>query len=156
VSVVTVVIVAVAALADHSGVEVEYEVRNGTRAPIWLVDDGFLAWHESGERLELSYARELMQPGAKPFGYFVPKVARVQAGTSVRRKVQLAWKQRLDRLWNRAREATLAPGEHALTVKIGYGARERPDDPTVGEGVEAPVLRWQHVAVSPSVTLRVP
>jgi hypothetical protein len=39
-------------------------------------------------------------------------------------------------------------GEYQLSVRVGYGTVPAPEPPTVGEGAEAPVLRWQHEAVS--------
>jgi hypothetical protein len=153
---VTVVILALTALPDGRGVEIEYQVRNRSRASIWLVDDGFLSWHQSGAELELSYARERMRPGAQPFGYYDPKVVELAPGARLNRKVQLTWPQPLDRLWNPVKEGELTPGEHPLKIKIGYGHSSKPPDPKLHEGVEAPVLRWQNVASSAAVTLKVP
>jgi hypothetical protein len=150
---VTTVITKISSSEDPWGCDLEYEVRNASQAPIWLVNDGWLIWHQSGKEIELSYARGKMRPGSQVFGYFPPAVLQVDPGSKVTKAVTLRWPQSLDRLWNQ--EASVAPGrdEYRLSVRVGYGTVPAPDPPSVGEGVEAPVLRWQHVAVSEAVPM---
>jgi hypothetical protein len=153
---VTVEIVAVES-ANASGAEPRYVVRNDGEATVWVVDDGWLVWRREDGRIELGFQRAPMRPGVEPFGYFDPRVARLEPGAELTRTVSLSWPQPLDRMWNEAHEVALPPGEYEVAVRIGYGESEKPP-PTqrVGEGVEAPVLAWQHQAVSEPVTLTVP
>jgi hypothetical protein len=148
VSAVTVDIVAVERHADPPGVELTYVVRNGGTAPVWVVDDGALAWREDGGDIELGYARVAMQPGVEPFGYFSPQVAPLAPGGELRRTVALSWPQRLDGTFNRDDVAAPAAGDYRVVVRIGYGETPEPPPPALGEGVEGPVLAWQREAVS--------
>jgi hypothetical protein len=153
---VTVDIVAADSRADPPGAELTYVVRNGGHAPVWVVDDGFLAWRQDGRSIELGYARVPMQPGVEPFGYFSPQVAPVAPGAELRRTVSLSWSQHLDGTWNAADTAAPPPGDTGVVVRIGYGTTPEPPPPRTGEGVEDPVLAWQHEAVSAPATLTVP
>jgi hypothetical protein len=141
---------------DPPGSEIEYEVRNDTERPIWVVDDGWLTWRQDGQELELSYARGKMRQGAQVFGYFVPVVVKLDPGSSIMRTAHLKWPQSLDRLWNLEPQAAPAPGDYRISVRIGYGVTAEPDSPRLGEDVETPVLRWQREAVSTPVTINVP
>ena len=134
----------------------EYEVRNPEQTPIWLVVKESLVLRRDGQRIELSYARGKMQPGAQPFGYFDPEVVQVPPGGSVRRSVEIDWPVRLSDLWNAEREVALPPGEYEVSVRIGYGTTPKPPPPGLGESVEAPVLRWQKEAVSQPTRLKLP
>lgn len=78
------------------------------------------------------------------------------AGGQVRREVELTWPQRLSRLWNSEGVATPAPGRYRVRMRVGYGLTPEPPPPVAGEDIEAPVLRWQHEAVSPWVEMIVP
>ena len=137
--------------------EVRYVVRNEGDVPVWVVDDGWLVWRQDGRRIELGFQRAPMQPGVEPFGYFDPQVVELVAGAELWRTVALAWPQRLDRMWNETAEAAPEPGEYELAVRAGYGETPSPPPVTeVGEAVEAPVLDWQHEAVSEPVPLTIP
>lgn len=151
-----VAIVSAATQSEPSSTRLEYEVRNDTDTTIWLVDDGWLTWRRMGKDIELSYARGKMQPGAQVFGYFSPSVVKLEPGNSILRKVHLTWPQSLDRLWNAERYAAPPPGEYRVSVWIGYGITPEPDSPGLGEGVEAPIFRWQKEAISQPVLMEVP
>jgi hypothetical protein len=141
---------------DPPETDLEYEVRNETPAPIWLVDDGWLIWRQEGQEIELSYARGKMRPGARVFGYFSPSVTKLEAGERATRSIPLTWPQPLGRLWNAESEAAPQPGAYRVSVRIGYGVTPEPEAPVLGEGVEAPVLRWQQEAVSDAVPMVIP
>ena len=134
----------------------DYEVRNESRAAVWLVVDESLGFRREGSRIELSYARGPMQAGAQPFGYFDPEVAELPAGGSVRRHLEIPWPSPLSTLWNEQRAAAPPPGEYEVSVRIGYAGTPSPEPPRDGESVEAPVLRWQRTAESPPVRIAVP
>lgn len=136
--------------------QIDFDVRNDSAVPVWLVDDGWLIWSQSGNRVELSLARGEMRKGSAVYGYFPPAVARVDPGKSVSRTIRLTWPLRLDRLWNTSPQAAPAPGTYEVSVRVGFGLSTAPDAPGVGESVEAPVLRWQHQAVSDPVAMTVP
>jgi hypothetical protein len=150
---VTVDIVAAESRADPPGADLTYVVRNEGDAPVWVVDDGWLAWRQEDGTIELGYARVPMQPGVEPFGYFSPQVAQLAPAAELTRSVSLSWPQRLDGMWNASDTAAPRPGDHRVVVRIGYGETPGPDPPALGEGVEAPVLAWQHEAVSEPATL---
>jgi hypothetical protein len=133
-----------------------YEVRNTGDTPIWLVDDGWLIWRQTGDQIELSFAREAMRPGATPFGYFTPKMEEIGSGDGLRRKVTLTWPLPLDRLWNRECWAAPPAGLYNVVVRIGYGLTPTIAPPAPKQDVETPVLQWQHEAVSPATELVVP
>jgi hypothetical protein len=153
---VTVSIKELASSVDPPGCDLEYEVSNESHEPIWLVVDDWLIWKQRDRQIELSYARGKMSPGSRVFGYFPPAVLKVEPGRRVTRTVMLRWPQPLDRLWNVAPTAAPAPGEYRVSVRVGYGTVPAPELATVGEGVEVPVLRWQHEAVSNPVEMVVP
>jgi len=134
----------------------EYEVRNQGPTAIWLVVDESLVFRQVGRHIELSYARTKMQPGVQVFGYFDPKVLAIPPGGSVRRSVEISWPCRLSDIWNDKREVTPPPGEYDVSVRVGVASTAAPTSPKVGEGVEAPVLRWQEEAVSPPVRIAIP
>lgn len=153
---VSVEIVEVATRREPPETWLAYRVRNHADGPIWLVDDGWPIWRQDGPRIELSFARGRLQPGAQPFGYFPPTVARIEPGEEVTREVTLRWPLALDRLWNPASEATPPTGEYEVAVRVGYGSRLEPESPVLGQAVEDPVLRWQQEAVSPPAKMYVP
>jgi hypothetical protein len=97
-----------------------------------------------------------MQPGVQVFGYFDPKVLAIPPGGSARRSIEISWPCRLSDIWNDKREATPPPGEYEVSVRVGVASTAAPASPKVGEGVEAPVLRWQEEAVSPPVRIAIP
>lgn len=134
----------------------EYEVRNLGRVIVWLVIDENLVFRRDDSRIELSYARGKMQPGAQVFGYFDPKVVKIPPGGSLRQTVKIAWPCSLSDIWNAEREATPPPGEYEVSVRIGFASTAAPKPPKVDESVEAPVLRWQKETVSPSVRIVIP
>ncbi len=143
--------------STNTGAELRYAVRNDGDRTVWVVDDGWLVWRREGIRIELGFQRVLLRPGIEPYGYFVPQVAPIEPGAELTRTVSLTWPQPLDRMWNEEREVSLSPGEYEVVVSVGYGESERPPPPQrVGEGVEAPVLAWQHEAISEPVALTVP
>lgn len=130
-------------------------MRNETESPIWLVDDGWLVWRQIGQEIELSYARVKMMPGAQVFGYFPPAVVKVEPRRDVSRTIQLSWPLRLDRLWNVEKEVNPSSGTYHVSVRVGYGTTPAPESSQAGEGVEAPVFRWQEEAVSKPVIMTV-
>ncbi|HLJ33069.1 MAG TPA: hypothetical protein VKU38_05430 [Ktedonobacteraceae bacterium] len=135
---------------------VEYEVRNDTTVPIWLVNDGWLIWKQEGSQIELSYARGTMRPGSHVFGYFSPTVVQIDPGQHLSLAANLSWPYRLDLLWNAERSAAPLPGNYQISVRVGYGLTPTPEDPGLNESVEAPVLRWQKEAVSQPAPITVP
>jgi hypothetical protein len=135
---------------------VRYEVRNHADAPLWLVDDQWLAWRRAGRRIELALNRVTMRPGTRVFGYFPPTVTALPAGGRVVRDVRLDWPQPLAPLWNTEARAAPPPGAYEVSVRIGYGPTQEPDAPRLGQSVEEPVLRWQREALSPPANLLVP
>jgi hypothetical protein len=138
------------------GWHLEYEVKNTGQASIWLVVDESLVLRRDGGHIELSYARAKMVPGVKVFGYFDPQVVELRPGESLRRSVDITWPCRLNDIFNVEREAAPPPGEYQVSLRVGFGTTPGPGAPKLGEGVEAPVLRWQQEAVSPPVRLRIP
>jgi hypothetical protein len=134
----------------------EYEVRNEGDSAVWVVDDGWMIWGRHGREIELSFARGRMRAGSQPFGYFDPEVIELGASERMVRSAHLTWPQPLDRLWNDEPVAAPAPGEYEVSVRVGFGETPKPAPPHLGEGVEAPVLRWQREAVSAPVRMRVP
>jgi hypothetical protein len=134
----------------------EYVVRNNLSEPIWLVDDGWLVWRKTGRQIELSFARAPMRPGVQVFGYFPPAVVKVLPGEGISRGYELLWPYSLDRTWNVERQAAPEPGEYSVSVRVGYGLTPAPDNPVLGESVDAPVLRWQREVVSQPVRFNVP
>jgi|GEM_PF-4884222 len=155
VRVISVTITRVLSQAEPSSTQLEYEVWNQTQAPIWLVSDDWLIWHQNSSQIELSYIRGKMQPGTQVFGYFPPSVLRIDPGRTVTQVVQLLWPQTLDRLWNVEEWATPLPGRYQIAVRVGYGLTPEPDAPKISEGVEAPIFRWQKEAVSQTVPMEV-
>jgi hypothetical protein len=154
---VTVEIAAVEPSDSPPGAQVRYRVRNGSDSPVWVVDDGTLAWLQDGARITLDRSRPPMREGAQPFGYFDPVVAPLQPGETLERTVELSWPQRLSGLWNRDREVSPAPGDHEVVVRVGYGNSPEPEPPqALGESVEAGVLAWQRTAESEPARLPVP
>jgi hypothetical protein len=153
---VTVTILGVSSVERPPSTAIDYEVVNESREPVWLVDDGWLIWRQTGDEIRLSYARGPMQPGSHVFGYFNPAVVQLAPAERTARVARLTWPQRLDQLWNARAEAAPEPGNYRVTVSVGYGETPEPHGPALGEGVEAPVLRWQRVATSEPVPMRVP
>ncbi|KTE37923.1 MULTISPECIES: hypothetical protein [unclassified Sphingopyxis] len=146
-------IVAAAARASHWSLT--YEVVNRGAAPVWINDDGFLAFRRRGRDICLSFARAPVTPGAIPFGYFAPVVARLGPGESLRRDVELDWPLRLSRLWNAMGEVRLPPGDYGVRVEVGYADSETPPAPDDEGPIEDAVLRWQKSCVSGAVTLAI-
>lgn len=149
------IITDIAQETDHCVTIIEYRVENHESTPIWLVNDGWLVWRQQGVDIELSYARGTLQPGVEVFGYFNPKVVKVQPQKSVMRHVELKWPLSLSRLWNTVSTASLQSGVYHVSILIGYGLTREPPKPALGESVEAPVLRWQREAKSPPVLMRI-
>ena len=136
--------------------EVAYAVRNVGAQPVWMVDDGWLIFRQDGDRIELSFARGRLQKGAQVFGYFAPAVVRLDPGEVADRRFTLTWPLVLDRVWNTDRIATPPPGEYRLSVCVGYGTTPRADDPQSGEDVDGGIQRWQRLALSAPVPVRIP
>jgi len=143
------------AQAHPSAWQIAYEACNAGGQTLWLVDEPALTLRQTPGRIELSYAREPLRPGALPYGYFNPRCTPLASGECLQRQVNIAWPARLSALWNPAREAAPAPGDYAVTVRLGYGKTPEPDAPQPGEDVQDPVLRWQHQALSTPVTLTI-
>lgn len=149
-------IVQMASKTDPPSTRVEYIIRNNSAAAIWVVNDNWLAWSQTGKTIELSFKRERMRKGSQVFGYFPPAVVRVDPGGSMRAAVDLTWPQRLDRLWNSTSTAAPPPGEYDVRVRIGYGLTPEPEKLRPGESVEEPIFRWQEEAISPASTMEIP
>ena len=143
------------AQAHPSAWQIAYEACNAAGQTLWLVDEPALTLHAAPGRIELSYARAPLQPGALPFGYFNPRRTPLAGGECLRRHIDISWPARLSTLWNPAREAAPAPGDYAVTVRVGYGETLEPAAPQPGEDVQDSVLRWQHTALSAPVTLTI-
>ena len=133
-----------------------YEVRNLSEAVIWLVVGESLVFRRDYAHIELSYAREKMQPDVHVFGYFNPDVVKIQPSGSLRQSVEITWPCHLSDIWNAEREATPPPGEYDVSVRVGFALTDTPKLPKVGENIETPVLRWQKVTVSPPVRIAIP
>lgn len=132
---------------------ITYLVTNHSTFPIWLVNDEWFVWNQTNSEVEISFARGRMQKGAQVFGYFPPETIEIPPSGRQEKRFTLGWPQRLSRIWNAAEVAERPPGRFRLSVRIGYGKTPEPEPPTLGEGVEAPVLRWQREAVSRSVVI---
>lgn len=148
--------VEIAGIQERPGAaQLRYVASNDAGEPVWVVDDGWLAWRQDGDRIELVYARVPMARGTHPFGYFPPQTVELAAGASLERDVSLAWPQPLSRLWNDRAEADPEPGAYTVAVRVGYGETPEPAPPELGGSVEEPVLAWQREAVSEAVPLTV-
>lgn len=153
---IAVAILSVATQTTPPATVVEYEVRNESGAPIWLVHDRWLIWRQDDSHIELSFKRGAMREGARVFGYFPPAVVKIESKARFSDTVELAWPLDLDPLWNTAAWARPKPGTYQVSVRVGYGLSAAPDAPSAGQSVETPVLRWQQEAVSPAVAMSVP
>jgi hypothetical protein len=140
---------------DPPGLDIFYQVTNSGPDPIWLVNDGWIIWSQSGGRIEISLARGKMNPASAVFGYFVPATVEIPSGSTRAGSLALDWPLKLDRLWNREESVRLPPGHYDFVLRVGYGITPFPDDPVLGEGVESPVLRWQKEAVAAAVSVEV-
>jgi hypothetical protein len=135
---------------------IEYDVCNVGKSVIWLIIDESLVFRRDDRHIELSYAREKMQPGVQVFGYFNPAVANIPPDGSLRRSVEINWPCHLSDIWNIEREVSPPPGEYKVSVRIGFASTEAPQPPNVGEDVEVPVMHWQKEAVSTLVQIVIP
>jgi hypothetical protein len=135
---------------------IDFEVRNNGDSTLWVIAGESLVFRQDDGRIELSYARGRLRPGAHAFGYFDPETVALAPGGTVLRSVEIGWPCRLNDLWNERREAAPAPGVYDVTVRAGYATTASPPAPMIGEGVEAAVFRWQREAVSQSVRISVP
>jgi hypothetical protein len=153
---VTVSISQIKTAQEPPSTSVEFVVCNDSAAPVWLVNDQWLIWHQAGQEIELGFQRGAMRPGSHVFGYFPPTVTKIEPGSSHRRAVELRWPQPLDLLWNNSERAAPPPGLYQVSVRVGYGLTPEPESPKLGESVEAPVLKWQCEAVSQPVPMEVP
>lgn len=154
--IISVKITRVTSCQDPPSTTLEFVVRNEGSVPIWLVNDQWLIWQQNGKRIELSFHRGKMRSGAQVFGYFPPELIMIRPEDSITQTVELNWPQPLDSLWNKEPQAAPPPGLYQASVRVGYGLSAEPDVPELGESVEAGVLRWQKVAVSPTVSMEVP
>ena len=152
VSIVSAIVNVIPSAAWH----LEYNVRNLGQQVVWLVVDESLVLRRDGRHIELSYAREKMQPNVHVFGYFDPKVEKIAPERSLQRSIEITWPCILSDIWNAERVVAPSPGEYEVSVRIGFAATAVPEPPKVGESVEAPVLRWQKEAVSLPVWLPIP
>ena len=110
--------------------EVRYVVRNEGDAPIWVVDDGWLAWRQDGRQIELGFQRAPMQPGVEPFGYFGPQVVGARARRRAERAVALSLAAAARPHLERGGQGRAGPGEYEVAVRVGYG--ETPEPPPAG------------------------
>lgn len=149
-------IVRVESRTEPPATQVEYAVKNNSAGPVWVVNDNWLIWSQAGKTIELSFKRGRMRKGSQVFGYFPPAVIRVDPGSSIRARIDLAWPRYLDRLWNSESTAAPPPGEYDVRVRIGYGLTPGPEKLNPGESVEDPVFRWQKEAISPAFTMNIP
>ncbi len=149
-------ILKVSSLEAAPSTHLEYQVSNDGDAPVWLVDDGWLIWKQTGDQVELSFQRGKMSAGSQVFGYFPPATVTLEPGDKVSRTVELNWPQPLDRLWNDEKLASPAPGQYQVSVRVGYGLTAAAEPPLLGEGVEATVFRWQKEVSSPAASMTVP
>jgi hypothetical protein len=148
------VTVEITGVSDQGGsTTITYVVTNHLNAPIWLVNDDWFVWSRKNSEVEISFARGRMQQGVQVFGYFPPQTIEIPHGERLEKQFALHWPQRLSRIWNAAEITERPPGKFRLSIRIGYGLTPEPEPPTLGEGVEAPVLRWQKEAVSPPVEI---
>lgn len=132
---------------------ITYVVTNRATAPIWLVNDDWFVWRQKTSDVEISFARGRMRKGTQVFGYFPPQTVEIPPGGRLEKQWTLHWPQRLSRIWNAAEIAERPPGPFRLAIRVGYGLTPEPEPPKLGEGVEAPVLRWQREGVSPPVEI---
>ena len=148
------VTVEITAVSDQGvSTTLTYAATNHSAAPIWLVNDDWFVWKQKNSDVEVSFARGRMRKGTQVFGYFPPQTIEIPPGGRMERQFTLHWPQRLSRIWNAAEAAERPPGKFRLSVRVGYGFTPEPEPPKLGEGVEAPVLRWQREAVSPPVEM---
>lgn len=154
--IISVNIIQVTSRQDPPSTTLEFVVKNEGNVLIWLVNDRWLIWQFCGKWIELSFHRGKMRSGAQVFGYFSPEMIMIKPGDSVIQTVELNWPQPLDSLWNREAKASPHPGLYQVSVRVGYGLSANPEPPSLGEAVEAGVLRWQKVAISPPVSMEVP
>lgn len=153
---VSIILLGASTKTDPPATQLSYKISNSGDYPIWLVDDNWLVWKQHGKQIELSYAREKMQPGVQVFGYFKPKVKKVAPGKSVIKKIELKWPVSLDQIWNASNYASPKPGRYSVSIKVGYGLTPEPEPVAEGENVETPVLRWQMTIVSEVAMMDVP
>lgn len=153
---VTVTIVEATSQQNPPSSKIVYLVRNGGDGPIWMVNDPWLIWRQTGDSIELCFMRGRMRPGAQVFGYFPPEVVEIRPAQEISKQVSLVWPQPLDELWNSQKIAAPAPGLYRVSVRIGYGLTPEPEPPQLGEGVEKPVWHWQKEGLSAPVSLTIP
>ena len=140
---------------DPPGLDISYQVSNGGPDSIWLVNDGWIVWNQTGGQIEISLARGTMNPASAVFGYFAPATVEIPSGSTRTGSLALSFPLDLDRLWNPERSAHPPPGRYAFTLRVGYGLTPLPVDPVLGESVESPVLRWQKEALSAPISAEV-
>ena len=134
-------------------------VNNNSSHLLWVVDDGWITWHQHGEHIRLSYKREKMKAAVQVFGYFPPQTVTLSPGQQIERETRLAWPLPLSRIWNDMDHASPVPGKYQLSIAVGYG-----EDASIHKAkaidsisqVEEYILKWQKEAVSAEVTVTVP
>lgn len=141
---------------DPPAWRLEYEVQNLGTTVIYLIVDESMVFRRDGMQIELSYAREKMQPDVHVFGYFDPIVEKMLPDGRLIRSVEVIWPIPLSDIWNPEREAVLPPGEYEVSVRVGYAMTPEAPAAEIGESIETPVLRWQKQVVSPTVRLSIP
>lgn len=153
---VSVILSSVHTKVDPPVTQLTYVVHNKNDKPVWLVDDGWFTWRQKGKQIELSFAREKMQPGVQVFGYFSPVVVKIEPGNAVTRTVELSWPLSLSRVWNSRDRVAPKAGKYEVSIKVGYGHTPEPGPLAAEDDVETPVLRWQSSIVSKPVTMNIP
>lgn len=156
VSTVSVDVLSISTTTEPPMTQLSYKVLNSGKNPIWLVDDNWLVWRQKDNRIELSFARERMQPGVEAFGYFKPQVIKIESGNFVIKDIELDWPLTLDRIWNSRGYVTPEPGEFVVSIKVGYGLTRESDSLSEKGSVEEPILQWQSTAVSEGTMMVVP
>lgn len=141
---------------DAPGLDLTYAVTNVSEKPVWLVDDDDLVWNREGDEIELSFARATLDESVEPFGYFDPAVRKLHPEETIEKEIRLRWPHRVNTLWNDSSKIDPEPGSYTVRVRVGYGLEPEPDSPALGEPIDDGVLRWQHEAVSDSITVRIP
>ncbi len=152
---VVVKIVSVSSQTIPPGILLEYEVFNGSDTHIWMVDDDWFIWRQTGKHIELSFARGKMRSSVEVFGYFLPSVVKIDPDDKISKVIKLTWPQPLNKIWNEKSIIAPAAGDYTLSVRVGYGFTPGPDESRIEIDVETPVLCWQREAVSQTVQFKV-
>lgn len=117
-------------------------ITNSSPRSIWLVNDAWFKATVNTDTIELSFAREIMNPNTRPFGYFLPLLKELKTGESYDRKIELNWPQRLSLIWNSISELNPPKGKYQIKIVFGYGTK---GEIKIGkqETAEEAILKWQ-------------